>query len=61
MARAPRQPNDIDRQHGIVISLRLEAELAEKFRTEARRHGKKLNTLFAEMWSLYAEKRDVTA
>lgn len=45
----------------IVISLRLDPELATEFRVEAARRGMRLNKLFAEMWSQYAKAADGAA
>jgi hypothetical protein len=43
----------------IVISLRLDLELAAEFRMEAARRGMRLNKLFAEVWSLYRNAANV--
>lgn len=44
-----------DDNKGIVISLRLDTDLAQEFRIEAARRGIRLKALFAEMWGGYRD------
>lgn len=47
-----------DEGKDIVISLRLDAPLAQEFRMEAARRGMRLKALFAEMWAEYRRTHD---
>lgn len=49
---------DSKKADNIVISLRLNPEVATAFRTEAARRNTRLVRLFEEMWELYRSKVD---